>query len=90
MPVLNPVETQLDRWKVVIFNNDHTPYELVVAMLIHATGCDQEEAEIETWEAHHYGKTPVHFSSEEECQGVAIHMATIGVKAEVSREWEEE
>ena len=48
-----------------------------------------EEAEIETWEAHTYGKAPVHFSSKEECERAAGVIATIGVKTEVAPEWDD-
>ena len=75
------------RWMVVIFNNDHTDYEIVIAALIRATGCTLREAEIETWEAHNFGKAPVHFSSKDECETAAAIISSIGVETEVSPEW---
>jgi ATP-dependent Clp protease adapter protein ClpS len=73
----------------IIFNDDHTPIDLVVLTVIAATKCSVEEAEIETWEAHHYGKAPIHFSSESECDQVARVLQSIGVKTEVVPEWTE-
>ncbi len=73
----------------LIFNNTHTPYEAVVQILIIATHCTEEEAAIETWEAHHFGKASVHFGSEVECQQVAEIINTIGVRTEVCKEWDE-
>lgn len=75
------------RWVVVIFNNDHTPRDLVVLALIRATACDHLEAEMETWEAEHYGRALVHFAPKEECVQAAEIIQSIGVKTEVSREW---
>ena len=50
-------ETNLSgRWMTVIYNDDHTPMDLVVLTIMVATRCDAKEAEIETWEAHTYGK----------------------------------
>jgi ATP-dependent Clp protease adapter protein ClpS len=77
------------RWQVVIFNNDYTPYKDVIEILMRSTGCGLEEAAMETWEAHTFGKTPVHFSNRNECEIVAIMISSIGLKTEVSREWNE-
>ena len=77
------------RWMTVIFNDNHTPMDLVVLTIMVATRCDTTEAEIETWEAHTYGKAPIHFASEAECNQVASVIRTIGVKTEVCLEWED-
>jgi hypothetical protein len=75
------------RWMVVIFNNETNSMDEVVDILIIATGCTAEEAEIETWEAHTFNKAPVHFATKVECEDAATIIASIGVKTEVSREW---
>ena len=83
-------ETNLSgRWMTVIFNNDHTAMDMVVLTIMVATKCDAKEAEIETWEAHTYGKAPIHFASEGECNQVASVLQSIGVKTEVCLEWED-
>jgi ATP-dependent Clp protease adaptor protein ClpS len=71
----------------VIFNNETTTMDEVVWVLMRATGCDEEEAEIEAWEAHTYGKAPVHFASKEECETAALTIQTVGVATEVVPEW---
>ena len=75
------------RWMVVIFNNDTNSMDEVVEILVRATGCDLEEAAIEAWEAHTYGKAPVHFAAKAECDEAAAIIGTIGVKTEVAKEW---
>jgi ATP-dependent Clp protease adapter protein ClpS len=87
--VLDP-RTGSGRWMVVIYNNETTSFEDVIAILMTATGCGSQEAYMETWEAHHYGKAPVHFSSQKECEVVAAMIASIGVRTQVRREWDEE
>jgi len=77
------------RWMVVIFNNDHNSMDEVIEILMIATGCDIQEAYIEMWEAHHYGKSSVHFASREECDAAAEIIGTVGVKTEVTLEWPE-
>jgi ATP-dependent Clp protease adapter protein ClpS len=77
------------RWQVVIYNNDNTPYNEVIRILMSSTGCGLEEAAMEVWEAETYGKCPVHFSSRNECEIVAVMISSIGVKTEVSREWKD-
>jgi ATP-dependent Clp protease adapter protein ClpS len=88
LPELNlEGQNSLSRWMTLIYNDDHTPYDLVVLTIIAATQCTVEEAEIETWEAHHYGRAPIHFASEQECEMAAQVMRSIGVKSEVLPEW---
>lgn len=72
---------------VVMFNNDTNTFDQVIDVLIKATGCDIQEAEIEVWEAHTYGKAPVHFSSRSACEEAARVISGIGVKTEVAPEW---
>jgi len=75
------------RWMVVIFNNDTNSLDEVIEILMKATGCNAEEAAIETWEAHTFGKAPVHFADKEECDETAAIISSIGVKTEVALEW---
>jgi len=77
------------RWMVLIYNNDHTAFDDVIEMLMRATGCGVQEAYTETWEAHHYGKAPVHFCKRTEAEIVASMISSIGVKTQVRREWED-
>lgn len=86
-PELVNKDTTAGRWMVTIFNNDHNTFDEVIWALMNATGCDVEEAAIEAWEAHHFGKASVHFSSEPECVDVAAKIEPIGVKTEVTPEW---
>ena len=77
------------RWMVVIYDNDVNSFDEVVEVLMRSTGCALDEAHIETWEAHTYGRAPVHFSSRDECEIVAVMIASIGVRTEVRPEWED-
>jgi ATP-dependent Clp protease adapter protein ClpS len=89
LPISQGPEVQLNRWMVVIFNDDHTPFDVVIFTLMIATNCSREEAELETWEAHHIGRASVHFASEEECLAVADVIRRAGVKVEVCAEWKD-
>jgi ATP-dependent Clp protease adaptor protein ClpS len=75
------------RWMVVMFNNDTNSMDEVMDILIYATQCDEQEAFIEMWEAHTFGKASVHFASKSECDTVATLISSIGVRTEVSKEW---
>jgi ATP-dependent Clp protease adaptor protein ClpS len=75
------------RWMVTIYNNDHNTVGEVIGILMRATHCNREEAEVETWEAHHLGKAPVHFAERSECESAAWIISTIGVRTEVTPEW---
>ncbi len=86
-PILEGAGVGTGRWMVVIFNNDTTSEDDVVRVLMRATGCDAQEAEIEMWEAHTFGKASVHFSSKTVCEEAAAVIQTVGVKTEVAPEW---
>lgn len=73
-------------WRVVVFNNDHNTYAEVMTILMVATGCDQEEAYIETWEIDQIGQSVVHYGSEEECRTAGDIIAQIGIRVEVEPE----
>jgi ATP-dependent Clp protease adapter protein ClpS len=76
------------RWMVLIYNNEVNTIEEVIEILMRSTGCGNQEAYIETWEAHTYGKSEVHFADRSECEVVAHMIGSIGVQTEVRREWE--
>lgn len=88
-PEISDGGTGRGRWMTVIFDNEHNSMDEVVEVLMRATGCGEEEAAIEMWEAHVYGKAPVHFDSKEECRRVAGVIERIGVRTEVSPEWDD-
>jgi ATP-dependent Clp protease adapter protein ClpS len=73
-------------WIVTVYNNDYNTYEEVVTILMIATACSMDEAEIETWEVDHLGKSVVHHAAEDECRSVAEIIATIGIRVEVTQE----
>jgi ATP-dependent Clp protease adapter protein ClpS len=77
------------RWMVVIYNNERNSMDEVTEILMLATGCDAREAAMEMWEAHTFGKAPVHFADREACLEVAGIIETIGVRTSVCREWED-
>lgn len=74
---------------VLIYNNETNSMDEVVEILMVATGCDEEEAMIEMWEAHTFGKAPVHFSSRVVCDEIAKTISSVGIKTEVCPEWED-
>ena len=73
---------------VTIFDNTETSMDEVVEILVRATRCTLEEAAIEMWEAHTFGKAAVHFHPDrEECGRVAGIIGSVGIRTEVSPEW---
>ena len=75
-----------DEYLVIVFNNDYNTWDEVVNILMRATACTLEEAEIETWEVDRLGKSVVHHSDQEECERAAAVIRTIGIKVEVRPE----
>jgi ATP-dependent Clp protease adapter protein ClpS len=71
-------------WVVTVYDNDRNTWEEVMMILQFATGCNVEEAYMETWEVHHQGLSVVHCAEKEECENVASIIARIGIKVSVS------
>lgn len=71
---------------VIVYDNDTNKVDEVISILMQATACTQEEAEIETWEVDTLGKSVVHHGSEPECERVASIIRTIGIRVEVVEE----
>jgi hypothetical protein len=89
--VERPSETHIEdslteSWIVVVFNNETNTYDEVVMILMVATHCPLNEAEIETWEIDRLGKSVVHCAGKEECEEVASVIRQIGIKVEVFSE----
>lgn len=75
-----------DHWVVVVFNNDHNTWDEVVGILMTATGCSADEADMETWEIDNLGKSVVHHGERDECEDAAEIIRSIGIRVEVNAE----
>ncbi len=73
-------------WIVVVYDNDFNTVDQVIRILVAATRCSLTEAEIETWEIHHLGKSVVHHGDRSECERAAGIIRTIGIRVEVVEE----
>jgi ATP-dependent Clp protease adapter protein ClpS len=75
-----------DGFIVIVFDNPVNTFDEVENILMQATACGRREAQMETWEVHHLGKSVVHHGSAEECERAASVIRTIGIKVEVRME----
>src|SRR5580658_1053048 len=73
-------------WIVTVFNNEYNTWDEVVHILMVATGCSEDEADMETWEVDNLGKSVVHHGGQEVCETAAEIIAQIGIRVEVSEE----
>jgi len=80
-------EELTSEWTVIIFNNESTSVDEVIAVLMVATDCSFEEAETECMEAHITGQCRVHYADQVECERIAAIINLVGVKTEVCKEW---
>jgi ATP-dependent Clp protease adapter protein ClpS len=72
-----------EEYVVIVHDNPVNTFDEVIAVLMLATDCPLAEAEMETWEVHHLGKSLVHHAERPECERVASVIRTIGIKVEV-------
>lgn len=83
--LLSESSTQREKgWIVTVYDNDTNTHLEVISILMVATGCDAEEASIETWEIDNLGSSVVHCDSESACQDAAKVIATIGIRVEAT------
>ena len=88
-PVLPRIDEEVDDtgtgsgYIVVVYDNDHNTVPQVIMILMQATGCSLDEAQIETWEIHNLGKSVVHHGDRPECDRAAGIIRTIGIRVEV-------
>ncbi len=75
-----------DGFIVIVYDNPVNTFDQVEHILLTATNCPKREAEMETWEVHHLGKSVVHHGSSQECERAAGIIRTIGIKVEVKQE----
>ncbi len=71
-------------WIVRVFENDENTDVEVIAILMVATRCTRQEAEMETWEIDNLGSSVVHHGPETSCREVAAIISQIGIRVEVS------
>jgi ATP-dependent Clp protease adapter protein ClpS len=83
--LLDDVGSTTGDWIVIVFNNEVNTVEEVIAILQKATGCSIQEAEMETWEVHHLGRSVVHHGDRAECDRAAAVISTIGIKVAVDK-----
>ncbi|RYG39751.1 ATP-dependent Clp protease adaptor ClpS [bacterium] len=86
LPSIDDGRTKRGDHVVVVFNNDVNTFEEVFEILIVATNCSVEEAEMETWEVDQLGKSVVHQADREICEEIAEIIRTIGIRVEVHQE----
>lgn len=79
------VDNQTGDWIVIVFDNPTNTFEEVIGILQKATGCGLEEAEMETWEVHHLGRSVVHHGDLAECDRAAGIISTIGIRVKVDK-----
>lgn len=73
-------------WIVTVYDNDKNTVDQVIGILIEATACSLDEAEMETWEVHLLGRSTVHHGGQNECERVATTIRRIGIRVTVDEE----
>ena len=71
---------------MVVYDNDYNTVPEVIMILMQATACSLDEAQMETWEVHNLGKSVVHHGDHPECVRAAGIIRTIGIRVEVIEE----
>lgn len=75
--------TSGDGFRVILYNDDHTPVDAVVKQVMKATACSIERAAQITLEAHHKGRAVCYKGGREKCHQVARVLREIRLQCEV-------
>ncbi len=86
LDLLDTGQTKGGGWIVTVYDNERNTMEQVISVLVDATGCTLDEAEMETWEVHFLGRSTVHHGRQEECERVADVIRRIGIRVTVTEE----
>ena len=76
-------DTASDGYRVVLYNDDHTPVDAVVKQIIKATQCSLIKATKITLEAHHKGRAVCFRGDKGKCHKVALVLREIRLQCEV-------
>jgi ATP-dependent Clp protease adapter protein ClpS len=75
-----------DGFRVIIYNDDHTPIDAVVKQIIKATGCSTFKATRVTLEAHRKGRAVCYKGDKTKCHKVALVLREIRLQCEVDND----
>ena len=70
-------------YRVVLYNDDHTPIDAVIEQIIKATQCTLEKAVQITNEAHYKGRAVCYRGAREKCHAVTRILREIRLQCEV-------
>ncbi len=74
---------QLDRYRVVLFNDEVHTFDEVIIQIIKAIRCARQKAERHTWEVHTKGRSIVYSGPIAECIRVSAILEEIALKTEI-------
>lgn len=83
VPQLDDPSTGGDGYRVIIYNDDHTPMDAVIEQIMKATQCSPEKAVQITLEAHHKGRAVCYRGARGKCHEVARVLREIRLQCEV-------
>jgi len=70
-------------YTIKAFNNDHTPFELVYAVLLKVVPMNADEAYNATMCIHTYGEAILYIGSKEHCETIGRALTSIQVSFEI-------
>jgi ATP-dependent Clp protease adaptor protein ClpS len=83
VPELDGPGSDGDGYRVILYNDDHTPVDLVIEQVMKATSCTPEKAVQITLEAHESGRAVCFRGSRGKCHEVARVLREIRLQCEV-------
>ena len=78
-----------EMWKIITFNNDVTPFSVVLYVLRTVVPLTDQEAYDKTYEIHMFGESVVYRGSKEHCEKIGRALTTIKVEFKIENDFTE-
>jgi len=72
-------------WKVVLWNDNTTPFQVVVVVVAKALNCCLNEAARLTKKAHDHGRVVIALTDRAEADDIATDLRAVGLKVTIER-----
>lgn len=83
--LLDSINSVDDGYSIIVFNNDFTPFEIVLMILCKAVPLNENEAFQKTYEIHEKGSACVYSGSKIHCYKIASALSAVKVDSIIEK-----
>lgn len=84
--IIDQINSVNESWKIIAYNNDVTPFNVVFYVLKSVIPLSDDEAYNKTLEIHLFGKSMVYMGSKEHCEKIGAAFKLIRVEYDITND----